>query len=536
MGTPDAVIAMAAEPVRSLSETAAEARIGALEAALAEERQRLADVLEVSPGWIWETESELRLTRIDGRFEATTEIVPAHWLGRSLDELLSPGGDDDDPLAEMRAGRTFTDRRCVIAGPGGERHLALSGKPWLDAAGRFCGYRGTGRDVTETVAAESRTAALHSRFIEAIESVPASLLLCDPDDRIVICNSATRRYFPRVQHLLEPGTRFEDLVRAQAQSGVLEGIGGDVGDWLAARMMRHRAGDMNVTRPHMDGSWVQIIERRTSEGGIIGIRVDVTELKQREQALAAEHERAQAYAGELERSNRELEQFAYIASHDLQEPLRMVASYCQLLQRRYAGKLDKDADEFIEFAVEGARRMQRLINDLLGYSRVGRRGAGTESFPAGEALDLALSNLAGAIEENGARIEQQPLPPIVADRGQIVQLFQNLVANAVKFRRDEAPVIRIAATAEPAADGAVPMARFTVADNGIGIAPEYLERVFLIFQRLHERSKYPGTGIGLAIAQKVVENHGGHIWIESTPGEGSRFHFTLPLGARQENR
>jgi light-regulated signal transduction histidine kinase (bacteriophytochrome) len=337
-----------------------------------------------------------------------------------------------------------------------------------------------------------------------------------------------------VQHLLVPGTRFEDLVRAQAESGVLDGIAGDVSEWVAARMIRHRAGDMNVTRPHTDGGWVQVIERRTSDGGVIGIRLDVTELKRREEALAAEHERAQAYARELERSNRELEQFAYIASHDLQEPLRMVASYCQLLQRRYAGKLDKDADEFIEFAVEGARRMQRLINDLLGYSRVGRRGAGADTFAAGDALAVALANLAGAIEEADARIEAEPLPHIVADRGQIVQLFQNLVSNAIKFRGEAPPVVCVSAAPEPAADGAGAMLRFTVADNGIGIAPEYLDRVFLIFQRLHERSRYPGTGIGLAIAQKVVENHGGRRWIESIPGEGSRFHFTLPAAAQQE--
>jgi len=527
----DSRAATPAQPGRSPPDTPAEIRVRELQAELAEERQRLADVLEVSSGWIWEADADLCLAHLAGRFEATTGIAAASWNGRPVAELVS-AADGDDPAAEMRARRAFTGRRCAAQSPGGRRYLTLSGKPWFDAGGRFCGYRGVGRDVTEAVEAESRTAALHRRFIEAIESVPASLLLCDPDDRIVICNSATRRYFPRVHHLLVPGTRFEDLVRAQAESGVLDGIGGrDVGDWVAARMMRHRAGDMMTTRPHVDGSWVQVIERRTSDGGIIGIRLDVTELKQREQALAEEHERAQAYARELERSNRELEQFAYIASHDLQEPLRMVASYCQLLQRRYAGKLDPDADEFIEFAVEGAHRMQRLINDLLGYSRVGRRGAGSESFPAGDALDIALANLHGAIAESGARIEAEPLPAVVADRSQVVQLFQNLVGNAIKFHRDDVPVVRVSATA---AEGAPAMARFTVADNGIGIAPEYLDRVFLIFQRLHERSKYPGTGIGLAIAQKVVENHGGRIWIESIPGEGSRFQFTLPTARGQE--
>jgi signal transduction histidine kinase len=521
---------MAAQPLRRLPEAPAEARVRELEAALAEERQRLADLLEVSPGWIWETGADSRLSHLAGRFEATTGISPRTWLGRPVGELVSAAADGSDPAAEIGARRAFTSLTGVAASPHGPRHLSLSGKPWFDAAGRFAGYRGVGRDVTEVVEAETRSTALHRRFIEAIESVPASLLLCDPDDRIVICNSATRRYFPRVQHLLVPGTRFEDLVRGQAESGVLDGIGGDVSEWVAARMMRHRAADLMTTRPHIDGSWVQIIERRTSDGGIIGIRIDVTELKEREAALAEETERAAAYARELERSNGELEQFAYIASHDLQEPLRMVASYCQLLQRRYGGKLDKDADEFIAFAVEGAQRMQRLINDLLGYSRVGRGGGGSEDFAAAQAFDIAVANLQGVIAENGARVEAERLPTIIADRGQIVQLFQNLIANAIKFRRDEPPVVRISAAREPVRPGAPMMSRFTVADNGIGIAPEYLDRVFLIFQRLHERSKYPGTGIGLAIAHKVVENHGGRIWIESTPGEGSRFHFTLPLG------
>ena len=520
---------MASEPLRSRSERTVEGRVQELEAALAEERQRFADVLDVSTGWVWETDSDLCVSNLHGRFEERTGLPARSWLGLPFAELISAAPEADDPLTEMRARRAFANCRCTTRSAADPRYLSLSGKPWFDATGRFRGYRGVGRDVTEAVEAEGRTAALHRRFIEAIESVPASLLLCDPDDRIVICNSATRRYFPRVTDLLVPGTRFEDLVRAQAASGVLEGVQGDVEDWVTARMMRHRAGDMNLTRPHIDGSWVQVIERRTSDGGIIGIRLDVTELKRREQALEEAHERASAYARELERSNRELEQFAYIASHDLQEPLRMVASYCQLLQRRYAGKLDKDADDFIEFAVEGARRMQQLVNDLLGYSRVGRRGVETESFPAGEALDLAVKNLSGAIAESGARIDAEPLPPIAADRGQIVQLLQNLIGNAIKFRRDEPPVIRVTAVLEQEPGGAPAMARFTVADNGIGIAAEYLDRVFLIFQRLHERSKYPGTGIGLAIAKKVVENHGGRIWIEPTPGEGSRFNFTLPL-------
>jgi len=230
-----------------------------------------------------------------------------------------------------------------------------------------------------------------------------------------------------------------------------------------------------------------------------------------------------AKLGELRRSNEELENFTKVASHDLQEPLRMVASYCRLLQRRYQGKLDSDADEFIGYAVEGADRMQRLVNDLLGYSRVGRHGTNFELLPAAKIVETALKNLQTAIADSGAQVALGELPVIAGDPTQLVQLFQNLIGNAVKFRGDRAPAIRIDAVP---ADGN--WVEVTVADNGIGIEPEFVERVFLIFQRLHPREAYEGTGIGLAIVKKVVENHGGRVWIESKPGQGTCFHFTLP--------
>jgi light-regulated signal transduction histidine kinase (bacteriophytochrome) len=234
-------------------------------------------------------------------------------------------------------------------------------------------------------------------------------------------------------------------------------------------------------------------------------------------------ERLKATAADLARSNAELEQFAYVASHDLQEPLRMVASYTQLLARRYRGRLDQDADEFIEFAVDGARRMQDLINDLLAYSRVGTRALQTVEVDVGELVDHVASDLAAAIDESGARLTRQPdLPIILADPTQLRQLFQNLLANAIKFRGGRRP--EVAVTALPTEGGW----QFTVRDNGIGIEPQYVERVFILFQRLHTRAEYPGTGIGLAICKKIIERHGGRIWIESEPGQGTAFHFVLP--------
>ena len=225
---------------------------------------------------------------------------------------------------------------------------------------------------------------------------------------------------------------------------------------------------------------------------------------------------------ELKRSNQELEQFAYVASHDLQEPLRMVSSYTQLLAERYQGKLDEKAEKFINYAVDGAVRMQRLINDLLSFSRVTTRGGDFETVDSHAVLGTALVNLQAVIEETGAMITNDDLPDVQADQSQLAQVFQNLIGNAIKFQKEEAP--RIHVSAELAGE----YWRFIVKDNGIGIDSKHNDRVFVIFQRLHSRAEYPGTGIGLALCKRIIERHGGKIWFESTPGQGTTFYFTLP--------
>jgi signal transduction histidine kinase len=245
-------------------------------------------------------------------------------------------------------------------------------------------------------------------------------------------------------------------------------------------------------------------------------------LDKKNQDLEAANEELAQRSQELARSNAELEQLAYIASHDLQEPLRMVASYLQLLEQRYGGRLDADAHEFIEFAVDGATRMQALIDDLLTYSRVGSRAQPLQPTDCMAVVETVIRSVRVAIEESGTRVTYDSLPTVAGDATQLMQLFQNLIANAIKFRRDQGPEIHIHAEPE---DG---FWRFSVQDNGIGIAPEYFDRIFVMFQRLHSRSTYSGTGIGLAICQKIVERHGGRIWVESTPGTGSTFQFTLP--------
>jgi signal transduction histidine kinase len=240
-----------------------------------------------------------------------------------------------------------------------------------------------------------------------------------------------------------------------------------------------------------------------------------------------DQERLARTVEELARSNRDLEQFAYIASHDLQEPLRMVASYTQLLAERYRGRLDETADKYIDYASNGALRMQTLIRDLLAFSRVGRTGSVMKVVDCNAIACQALKNLQSAIRESGAIVSYDGLPAVLCNSLQFLQLFQNLIGNAIKFRGSEKPAIHISA----ARTGSEWL--FTVADNGIGIEPECAELIFSVFKRLHTSSEYPGNGIGLAICKKVVEQHGGRIWVESTRGRGSNFKFTLPVSTEE---
>ena len=465
-------------------------------------------------------EAQARRTA-ESRLLSAIESAPAGFALYDQDDRLVLSNDF---YSGLKDGQEFLQWRT-------ERHRRGMGEPVLQLRdGRWILMRERRTKEGDTVSFYSDITGLKEReeqlerlnqvqrlFVDALEHIPSSLMLCDSEDRVLFCNGATSQYFPQVAGLLVPGTPFEDLLRAQVENGYLPATTNPE-EWIEERMAQHRAGNTNAIRAYADGRWAQIVERRTENGCTIGISTDITEIKRKSKEI-------EEHSQELQRSNAELEQFAYVASHDLQEPLRMVASYCQLLQRRCKDKLDKDANEFIDFAVEGAKRMQQLINDLLNYSRVGRKSNALAPVPVCEVANLAVANLRGAISDGDVRIQIGELPTVIGDRALLAQLLQNLISNAIKFRREEPPVIRIGARFEDS------FWHFTVEDNGIGIEPEYLERVFLIFQRLHERSQYPGTGIGLAIAKKVIEQHGGRIWIDSVPGQGSRFHFTLPAGA-----
>ncbi|MBI4403958.1 MAG: hypothetical protein HY537_07350 [Deltaproteobacteria bacterium] len=246
------------------------------------------------------------------------------------------------------------------------------------------------------------------------------------------------------------------------------------------------------------------------------LRNEISERQRSEQAL-------QQTTHALARSNKELEQFAYLASHDLQEPLRMISNYVSLLKMRYAGKLDQDADEFIEYAVDGAKRMQALINSILEYSRVGKAALKPEPVDLTDVIKESLSNLRVSVEESDAVIKMDTLPTVMGNRERLVLLFQNLIGNAIKYRKkEEAPMIYVSGKE----DGS--RWELSIKDNGIGIDESSTDRIFMLFQRLHGKSEYPGSGVGLAICKKIVEQHGGRIWVESKPGEGSTFRFTLP--------
>ncbi|HUQ29612.1 MAG TPA: ATP-binding protein [Usitatibacter sp.] len=272
--------------------------------------------------------------------------------------------------------------------------------------------------------------------------------------------------------------------------------------------------------PRHPDKW--LLQITVNIGNLIG---QLMARRQAEAAMRRAYEELEVKARELTRSNEELQQFAYVASHDLQEPLRMISSYTQLLARRHGDRLDGDAKEFMVYIVDGAARMKQLIEDLLAYSRVGTRGREFQKIESGASLSRALANLRASIESSGARITHDPMPEVIADGAQLSQVLQNLIGNAIKFRGDKPPEIHVGVETREE------MWVFTVKDNGIGLDTQYSDRIFMMFQRLHNKADYPGTGIGLAIVKKIVERHGGRIWVESEPGKGAMFGFTI---ARQQ--
>ena len=369
---------------------------------------------------------------------------------------------------------------------------------------------------------EAERSKVETRFRNLLEAAPDAMIMADGHGRIQLLNAAAERTFgyPRESLLQRP---IQDLVPHGLHVQDVDSRA----EFEQSRATPPTGADREQMAVHQNGSTfpveVNLSPLDTQDGFLVIAAIrDISDRKDTEQAL-------RTYRHELERSNAELQQFAYVASHDLQEPLRMVSSYTQLLARRYQGKLDEDADEFISYAVDGASRMQRLINDLLSYSRLGSKEIQLEDIDMGEVVQKALESLRHTIESTGAEITYENLPRVQADGKQMQQLLQNLISNALKFRSVDAPRIRIEAQCKAS------HWLFHIRDNGIGIEPKYFGRLFVIFQRLHGQGQYSGTGIGLALCKKIVERHDGRIWVESEPPtSGSTFFFTIPHRSETE--
>jgi PAS domain S-box-containing protein len=378
-----------------------------------------------------------------------------------------------------------------------------------DSAGNLQGFSEFSHDLSESKESGAKYRAL-------LEAAPDAMVVVNQAGEIVLLNVQAEKQF---------GYSRDELIGQQIKDIIPEGFAERLiadGTRSAAEARAQQIGTgIELSGQRKDGSKFPIeimLSVLESAAGVLvtaAIR-DVTERNKSEERLAKT-------VGELKRSNEELQQFAYVSSHDLQEPLRMVASYTQLLAKRYKGRLDSDADEFIAYAVDGCTRMQGLIQDLLAYSRAGTNGKAFCEVSAEGALQRALTNLRLTIEQSGVVVSHDSLPAIKTDETQLTQVFQNLVGNAIKYRSAEVPRVHISATKNGENEWI-----FSVRDNGIGIDPQYFERIFILFQRLHGQSEFEGTGIGLAICKKVLERMGGRIWVESQPAEGSTFYFALP--------
>jgi PAS domain S-box-containing protein len=368
-------------------------------------------------------------------------------------------------------------------------------------------------DLEDRVAQRTES---EEKFRNLAETASDAILSADSHGKIVYFNPAAERIFSYslTEIIGQPLTllmpeRFRDPQQQGMDRFLKTGEARIIGKTVELAARRKNGSEFPIELAL--SSW------KTREGTFFtAVLSDITERKKSEEHLVKT-------VGELKRSNEELQQFAYVASHDLQEPLRMVASFTQLLAKRYKGRLDPDADEFIAYAVDGSNRMQGLIQDLLAYSRAGTNGEALREICSENALKEALTNLRATIEESGAVVTHDALPAITTDDTQLAQIFQNLVGNAIKYHGPEAPCIHVSAKKNGDNEWI-----FSVRDNGLGIDPKYFERIFILFQRLHGQGEFKGTGIGLAICKKILERLGGRIWVESQPEKGSTFYFALP--------
>lgn len=480
---------------------------------LAEREARFRQYSEINSDWFWETDRDERYVFVSDSFQVITGRSPATLLGKRRWDLGSSKMEVDAEmwqghLEDLSAHRPFRDFKYWIEADNGRPcWLKESGGPRFDDDGHFIGYRGTGSDITTAMESAHRMHML----TRAVEQSPVSVVITDLDRRIQYVNpkflDATgydaQEVIGQMPSILKSG-RTDETVYQDLWATLDRGE-----QWRGEFVNRRKDGSL-----YWEQASIQPI--RNLEGRItnyLGIKLDITDRKRAEDQLGQ-------LLDELKRSNQDLEQFAYVASHDLKQPLRQISSFATLLERRLGDQASDEVRDYLGFLNDGAQRMQALVGDLLDYSRVSHRPLHSDSVAMDEVLSAALVLLNAAVTESAAVIERQPLPKVRGDRSQLERLLQNLVGNALKYRDPaHASLIRVGCD-----DGV-----FFVADNGIGIAADQADRVFMIFQRLHSAQAYEGTGIGLAICRKIVERHGGRIWLSSAgEGLGTTFFFTLP--------
>jgi PAS domain S-box-containing protein len=399
---------------------------------------------------------------------------------------------------------------------GTEFFAEFSGVPLRDDDGKLAGWVTLSRDISARKCTEKKLRESEEKLRSIFETIQDSLIITTPDGFIVDINEAAVRLHGFKDKAEMMGKNAIDFVVEEYRQKVYEhGVKAFKGGGYLDRL-EHKVRRVDGSEFEAEFSGMPLFDDAGKLSGWVTLSRDITERKKMEKKV-------QQLVEELKRSNTELEQFAYVASHDLQEPLRMISSYVQLLSRRYTGKLEKDADEFIEFAVDGSSRMMGMIQALLTYSRVGTKGKPPEPTNCEDILAQTLRNLQAALEEKGAEVTHDPLPTIMADGIQMGQLFQNLIGNGVKFQ-EEGVRPHVHVSVEDKGDYWL----FSFKDNGIGIDPQYKDRIFIIFQRLHGKQEYKGTGIGLAVCKRIVERHGGTIWVDSELGKGATFKFTIP--------
>ena len=486
---------------------------------LRESRKRFRSLVETTSDWIWEVDRNGVYTYASPKVEALLGYVPEEVIGKTPFDLMP--AEEAERLTDLF--QAFIDSRKSFQAlentnlhkDGRRVMLETSGVPIFDDSDEFVGYKGIDRDITERKQAEEEIRRAAQEWKTTFASITDMVSIHDKDGKLLRVNKAFANVF---------GAEPEELIG----KACYEVVHGTKKPWPECPMKQMLETKKPVVSEffeprlgiHLEVSGSPILNKEGEFVAFVHVTKDITERKRMEEEL-------KQTLAELERSNAELEEFAYVASHDLQEPLRMVASYLQLIERRYKNRLDKDADEFIAFAVDGATRMQKMINKVLLYSRIGKQSKPLRPIDCEDILDQVVANLAAAIQESGVIVTRDPLPTVMANDALLIELFQNLIGNAVKFRGKKSPGVHV--KAEKKGSDWV----FSVRDNGIGVDPRHAERIFQIFQRLHGRNKYPGTGIGLAVCKKIVERFGGRIWVESETGKGSTFYFTIPI---EENK